>query len=811
MSRATDSGLKHDGDLVVSLGKNRNDTAWKNTTMRWSVLAAKLADSRETSETHKEFLGLTKDAQDQIKDIGGFVGGFLKDGRRLKANVTGRQIVTLDADYADSGFWDSVQDLMIDWSDFAALLYSTHKHSPDKPRLRLIVPLSKEVGPEEYEAIARKLADAVGIEAFDDTTYEVNRLMYWPSHSRDVEPVFELHDAPFLDPDDVLSKYRNWKDWSEWPVSSRETKKRCEKAEKVEDPLTKSGIIGAFCRTYTITEAIQKFIPDVYVPTAKEDRWTYAAGSTSGGLVIYDDDRLAFSHHSTDPAGGQDINAFDLTRIHKFGELDLDDEHKRVQDKPSYKRMVEFAAADHETQVTLAMEKQKGAAEDFAAPEGDERARTEWLLQFHKVSQKTGIPLDIIDASITDYIESTETIILLAGEPYLYRDGVYTLDEAGAQLKSLIRGCIFHDLVNSARVDRVYKLLLSGAKLRHDIDELNVGSQRLINCRNGMLDIETLELKPHDPKYFSLNQVPFDWDPDYEAPEGSIMEEYLRAMIPKEDDRQMFLEYAGYCLVPYIGFQKFLILTGEGGIGKSVLLGLIEGIVGRRNASAISLQSLSGRFYSRFLFGKLLNACGDLSSEAMTDTSTLKLVTGEDSVQAEIKGGEVFRFRPYVKLLFSANRIPATRDEQSNAFYRRLLILPLQQAETFFPDLKERLQGDLETFFHMAVLAVSEAFKRRSLTESRNSRLEVQDLHDRTDTVSAFLRRCAEREKRARCKTSDAYAAYEAYCLDNERGALSRTGFRANMREKGFSIVALHGVEYFAQLQLGSVEKVDDF
>ena len=72
--------------------------------------------------------------EQKIKDIGGFVGGFLKDGRRLKANVTGRQIVTLDADYADSGFWDSVQDLMIDWSDFAALLYSTHKHSPDKPR-----------------------------------------------------------------------------------------------------------------------------------------------------------------------------------------------------------------------------------------------------------------------------------------------------------------------------------------------------------------------------------------------------------------------------------------------------------------------------------------------------------------------------------------------------------------------------------------------------------------------------------------------------------------------------------------------------
>lgn len=811
MSRATDSGLKHDGDLVVSLGKSRNDTAWKNRTMRWSDLAEQLSESLMTGETHEQFMALEKDQQDQIKDIGGFVGGFIKGGRRLKNSVTARQIVTLDADYAGRDFWDGVLDLTIDWSDFAALVYSTHKHSPDKPRLRLIVPLSREVGPEEYEAVARKIADAVGIEQFDDTTYEVNRLMYWPSHSRDVKPVYELHDAPFLDPDEVLNRYRDWKDWSEWPISSRETKKRREKHEKVEDPTTKSGQIGAFCRTYTITEAIRKFIPDVYTETAREDRWTYAAGSTSGGLVIYDGDTLAFSHHSTDPAGGLDVNAFDLIRIHKFGELDEGDEHKRIQDKPSYKRMMEFAAADHEAQVTLATEKQQRAAEDFTAPADDERSQAERLLKFHKVSQKTGVPLDIIDAEIEGYIKQTETIILLAGEPYLYRDGVYTLDEAGARLKDLIRGCIFHDLVNNARVDRVYKLLLSGAKLRHDIDELNVGSQRLINCRNGMLDIETLELKPHDPKYFSLNQVPFDWDPDYEAPEDSIMEEYLRAAIPEDDDRQMFLEYAGYCLVPYIGFQKFLILTGEGGIGKSVLLGLIEGIVGRRNASAISLQSLSGRFYSRFLFGKLLNACGDLSSEAMTDTSTLKLVTGEDSVQAEIKGGEVFRFRPYVKLLFSANRIPATRDEQSNAFYRRLMILPLRQAETFFPDLKERLQGDLETFFHMAVLAASEAFKRRGLTESENSRREVEDLHDRTDTVSAFLRQCAAREKRARCKTSEAYAAYEAYCLENDRNALSRTGFRANMKEKGFGIITMRGVDHFTQLNLVRVEKVDDF
>ena len=804
--------LKNDGDLIISIGKSRNDTNWKNKIVRWSALVAKLSESKETSETHAEFMDMKKDEQDRIKDIGGFVGGHLKDGRRTRQNVKARQIVTLDADTPEGDFWGRVQDMAIDWPEFAALMYSTHKHTPDSPRLRLVIPLAREVSPDEYGAIARKIADAIGMDTFDDTTYETNRLMYWPSHSADVEPAFEIQDAPFLDPDEVLSRYKDWTDVAEWPTSSRENNERRKKAEKAEDPLTKTGTIGAFCRTYTITEAIRKFLPDVYAPTAKEDRWTYTAGTTSGGMVIYDDDRMAYSHHSTDPISGLDVNAFDLVRIHKFGELDEDDDHKRVQDKPSYKRMMEFAAADHETQVTLAMEKHKDAADDFTEPaDDDERTRTEWLLQFHKVSQKTGIPLDIIDVAIADYIKSSQEIILLAGVPYIYQDGVYVLDESGAQIKTLIRGCIFRDLISIARIERVYKLLIAGADLRHDIDDINRHPKSWINCRNGMLDLKTLELHPHSPKYYSLSQLPFAWDPDYQAPDGSIMEEYLQAAIPKDDDRRMFLEYAGYCLSTYTGFQKYLILTGDGGIGKSVLLGLIEGIVGTRNTSAISLQSLSGRFYSRFLYGKILNACGDLSSEAMTDTSTLKLVTGEDSVQAEVKGGEVFQFKPYVKLLFSANRIPATRDEQSNAFYRRLLILPLQRAEKFFPDLKERLQDDLETFFHLAVEAGSEAFNRGSLTESESSRLEVQDLHDRTDTVSAFLRTCTKKEARARCKTTDAYAAYEGYCLENDRGALSRTGFRANMKEKGFGIVTIRGVEHFLMLQLDMVDKVEDF
>ena len=354
--------LEYDADLLISTGRNRNDTKWKNSRVRWSALVGQLSNSRKTEETHAEFMRMTKDEQDRIKDIGGFVGGHLKGGRRTKANVAARQIVTLDADYAPRDFWSRVEDLTLDGLDCACLVYSTHKHTDRNPRLRLVIPLSHEVGPEEYEAIARKLAESIGIDYFDDTTYETNRLMFWPSHSSDVAPAFELHDAPFLEPEEVLKRYRDWTDTAEWPYSSRAKEARRKKAEKVEDPLTKKGLVGVFCRTYSITEAIRKFLPDVYLPTDKDDRWTYAAGSTHGGLVVYDNDTLAFSHHSTDPVSGLDVNAFDLVRLHKFGELDQDIESSvPVNKRPSWAAMHELMSSDPECIRT----KDSEAAEDF--------------------------------------------------------------------------------------------------------------------------------------------------------------------------------------------------------------------------------------------------------------------------------------------------------------------------------------------------------------------------------------------------------------------------------------------------------------
>lgn len=323
----------------------------------------RLSTTSRTPESQGEYKNMTKSQQDKIKDIGGFVAGKLKNGSRKAENVESRDIITLDADFAAVDFCDQL-DIFL---SCAWCVYSTHKHTPEKPRLRLLIPLDRSATAEEYEALARKIADNIGIDQFDDTTYQPHRLMYWPSTSMDGEYVFRTGKGEFLSVDSILQQYKDWTDVSEWPVSGRTLQRKDRLLKKQEDPCSKNGIVGAFCRTYNVEEAMEKFLPGVYVPCAMEDRYTYAAGSTAAGAVIYDDGKFIYSNHATDPAGGVLCNAFDLVRLHKFRELDEEAAEGTPTVKlPSYLEMRELASNDAEVRMTLHKEKLACSQKDFA-------------------------------------------------------------------------------------------------------------------------------------------------------------------------------------------------------------------------------------------------------------------------------------------------------------------------------------------------------------------------------------------------------------------------------------------------------------
>ncbi len=365
--------------ILIATGASRTAKKWKNQETTWEKFLEKLRTTTRTRETMAEYMKMPKRDQDRIKDVGGFVGGYLKNGRRLAGNVINRQLVTLDADFGDESLTTMLD---LSYGDTAYAVYSTHKHTKDKPRLRIVFPLAKPVGPDAYQAIARRVAADIGMELFDDTTYEAERLMYWPSTPADGEYVFIENPGEPMDPDKVLALYDDWTDSSTWPVSSRQTDIILRNAKKQGDPLTKPGLVGAFCRAYRIPEAIETFLPEEYTQAGKEDRYTYTRGSTTAGLVLYEDGKFAFSHHGTDPVSGKLVNSFDLVRIHRFRDRDVNaDQDARVNDLPSYKAMCDLAADDDAVKEELNKENLEKIREYFDDGFVDTDPEGEWMKQ----------------------------------------------------------------------------------------------------------------------------------------------------------------------------------------------------------------------------------------------------------------------------------------------------------------------------------------------------------------------------------------------------------------------------------------------
>lgn len=347
--------------MKIAVGNSRMDKKWKNKDITWEDFTARVMTTIRTTETVSEFRKLSRARQDSIKDVGGFVGGALREGKRRNGFVLSRSLLTLDMDYAKPGIWDQIESL----HDFKCCIYSTHKNTPNAPRLRLLIPLAREVSEDEYPALGRMVAKEIGIDLFDDTTYEASRLMYWPSTPSDGEFVFKEKDGDLLDPDLYLSKYADWRDTSTWPVSSRQSEVVQRKITQQADPLSKEGVVGAFCRAYTIEEAIDTFLKEIYEPSAMNGRYDYIPADSSSGLVIYDG-KFAYSHHATDPACGKLLNAFDLVRVHRF--RDIDD--MVAEDTPpskhlSYKAMSDLAIKDERVKEQFAEERRALAESEF--------------------------------------------------------------------------------------------------------------------------------------------------------------------------------------------------------------------------------------------------------------------------------------------------------------------------------------------------------------------------------------------------------------------------------------------------------------
>ncbi len=529
-----------DTNIIIATGRSRSARSWKSDKMTWSALASKLAEPTVTNETAAEYAKMSKADQGQKKDVGGFVGGYIpKNGRRVRGSVKERYLITLDADNPSEDF---LLDLDMELGGMEYVLYSTHSHTDANPRYRVIIPVDRAMKPDEYQAVSRRLADNIGIESFDPSTHQAERLMYWPSCPKDVEYVYQHSEGSLVSVDTYLSTYRDWRDTSLWPTSEKESQIRLDAAKKQGNPLEKKGLIGAFCRSYSITEAIHKFLPGVYEPTAVEDRYTYVAGSSVGGLVIYDNDTFAYSNHATDPIRGKLVNAFDLVRIHLFGDKDPADETS-VTKLPSYKDMIDFVNEDGAAPVLL--DKERMADMEFEDITDEEE---DFLSKLKR--DKNGTPeSDVFNC-----------LVVLKHDPAL--KGKIRLDEFAHRL------VVIDDLPWRGKDETPYWTDTDDACLR------NYFATKYLIKGKGIID-DALQEVTQDNKFHPVRQylTGLTWDGECRVDTlfidyiGAEDTDYIRAVT-----RKWMCGAIARVMEPGVKFDTAIVLYGSQGLGKSLIL-----------------------------------------------------------------------------------------------------------------------------------------------------------------------------------------------------------------------------------------------
>lgn len=654
--------LIYDRQITISAAGSRKATNWPAQSLYWSELVDRLRTPARGVETLAEYLRLPKSKQDDLKDVGGFVAGTLKGNKRKASNVIGRDVITLDLDNIQPGQTKDIL-LRVDGLGCAYAVYSTRKHEEAKPRLRVLIPLNRTTTADEYQPLSRKLAEIIGIELCDPSTFEASRLMYWPSCCSDSVYVYQYGDKPFIDVDGVLAMYSDWRNVSEWPEVPGVQQSRIKLAAKQGDPTAKEGIVGAFCKIYDIYKAIEKFIPEEYTPCDNDSgRFTYTGGSTTGGAVVYDNGAFIYSHHATDPAGGRLCNAFDLVRLHKFNHLDEEAKPDTPVNKlPSYSAMCEFAIKDTYVASLLNQERYEKATQDFAvAPEEN----ANWISKL-KVSPTTGAP-----AKTTDNI-----LTIMENDPLL--KGKIAYDEFAN------RGLAMGELPWDSRKERRAWTDNDDAGVRWYMEKIYgiTGKDRISDAlsmcgRNHAFD---------DVKAYLTG---LSWDGikrldtlfiDYL---GAADTEYTRAIT-----RKAFTAAVARVMVPGVKFDNMIILTGAQGLGKSTLLKKMG-----RSWFSDSIKTFEGKEASELVQGVWIVEIGELEAFNRSEIGRIKqfLSQCEDIFRAAY-GRHVGWYPRRCVFFGTSNNGEYLRDRTGNRRFWPLDVGVRDNTKSVFKDLDDEI------------------------------------------------------------------------------------------------------------------------
>lgn len=712
--------MTHDRQLTISVAGSSKALSWLPEVTTWSALVERLRAPLRSPETVQAYQRMTPAEQAKRKDVGGFVGGTLRGERRRKADVTGRDLITLDMDALPADGVEAVS-AQLDALGCTWCIYSTRSHKPEKPRIRVLLPLLVTAQPDEYEPIARRIAHWLGIQWCDPTTFQAERMMYWPSASADGEYLFRHKDGPLLDGQKVLAGYADWRDIRSWPRVPGTSDTPRVVASKKTDPTTKPGIVGAFCREYSVTEAITEFLPEVYTPVEGDPhRYTYAAGSTVGGAIVYDDDRYLCSHHATDPVGDRGVTAFDLVRIHLYGQEDdqaLPD--TPINRLPSYQSMTALALSIPKVLTAVQQVRYDQAAADFG-PLADTTEDAGWMQKL-KVDPRTGRPSKV----------ATNVLLMLTHDPRL----------KGRIYKNLFSGQIMGraPLPWNQRAEEDKEFFWTD----DDDGGLRTYTEALLGIRHDGIVKDALSghavTYGVNPIRDYLTSAPWDGVKRLDT----LLIDYLGAAdtpYTRKVSRMMLVAAVARAMSERpVKYDTMCVLTGHQGAGKSTFIRKLA----IDDLYTDGVTDFEGKNAAEIIQGKLFVEIAELSALYKSDINRVKTFLSQEADDYRAAYGRVVEHRPRRCVFWgTSNDFEYLSDPTGNRRFLPIDVLAQEPTKSIWDDLDREKQQ-----------IWAEAYVRWQLGEplylTGDVALEAvrqQELHNTPNTKEGIIRGFLERQ-----------------------------------------------------------------
>lgn len=416
-----------------------------------------------------------------------------------------------------------------------------------------------------------------------------------------------------------------------------------------------------------------------------------------------------------------------------------------------------------------------------------------------------GKPFKVNQAAIVDQIVKENLCRNVGNNCFYYKSGYWQFGELllMERIKELIKDPF---LVTSQNVNSCYNLAIKDNRLQISTDEFNK-SRDFINFSDCVYDTKNGLFLDHKPDYMFNYQLPHKIKPlgVIKGRRGFSQTNFGRFLEKtcgmSRDDEKMLMEFLAACLSGKVSTKCFLMLTGKPNTGKSVLLHFLEKMIGNINCSAIPLQDLNNhRFALAEIFGKRINICADIPSEALKKTDKLKQITGGDYVSGERKGKDIFRFQPQCLLAFSCNQLPLFLEEKSNAVYTRMRVLTMDnEIELTNTDVQELWSEEsvAEVLPYLLGLLPVE-----NVSNSESSRKAVLDVQEESDSIVAFLNHATKNKKSSKVLKRETYEYYVDFCNYTGRQPFGLTAFYKHMAKKGKRTYRVNGSNYYKGLEL---------